>query len=270
MWRSRSRSQVRDRLAGLSRQPARGRPAPETGTTTQSRDRVDDDFPAPAAERGNRVLGTDHDQWAQEDALVDDNGRRFFFTWDARARKAALVLLGALALVIVWWWFSGQPREVTPVDVEVTEGAAVTGASAEMTASTPAQLETVVVHVVGKVAEPGVVELPSGSRVQDAVEAAGGATKDKALESVNLARVLVDGEQINVGATTGESGSARISLNSSDAKQLQELPGVGPVIAERIVEWRTANGPFRSVEELSEVSGIGPAMVDRIRDEVGM
>jgi competence protein ComEA len=245
-------------------------PTPTTRTTRQSRDRVDEDFPSPEAERGKRLLGIDQNQGAGADAHFDGDDRRFFFTWDARARKAALILLGALALVIAWWWFSGQPREMTPVEIGVTEGGSVTGTSSGMTAAAPAQVDTVVVHVVGKVAEPGVVELPAGSRVQDAVEAAGGAVKDKALESVNLARVLVDGEQIDVGATTTESGSTRISLNSSDAGQLQELPGVGPVIAERIVEWRTANGPFRSVEELSEVSGIGPAMVERIRDEVGM
>ena len=257
-------------MAGLSPQSARVQPTPTTRTTTQSRDRVDEDFSSPEAERGKRLLGIDRDHGAGVDTHFDSDGRRFFFTWDTRARKAALILLGALALVIVWWWFSGQPREMTPVEIGVTEGAAVTGTPSEKASNTPTQLDTVVVHVVGKVAEPGVVELPAGSRVQDAVEAAGGAVKDKALESVNLARVLVDGEQIDVGATTAESGSTRISLNSSDAKQLQELPGVGPVIAERIVEWRTANGPFRSVEELSEVSGIGPTMVERIRDEVGM
>lgn len=257
-------------MAALSAPSTRVRPTAVTGATTQSHDRVDEDFPSPEAERGKRLLGIDRDHGAGADAHLDGDGRRFFFTWDTRARKAALILLGALALVIVWWWISGQPREMTPVEIGVTDGAAVTGTSSGMTADAPAQLDTVVVHVVGKVAEPGVVELPAGSRVQDAVEAAGGAVKDKALESVNLARVLVDGEQIDVGATTAESGSTRISLNSSDVKQLQELPGVGPVIAERIVEWRSANGPFRSVEELAEVSGIGPAMVERIRDEVGM
>jgi competence protein ComEA len=130
---------------------------------------------------------------------------------------------------------------------------------------------TVVVHVVGKVASPGVVELPAGSRVLDAVEAAGGVTSSRASSTVNLARLVVDGEQIDVGADPRSSGgTSRISLNSADAQQLQQLPGVGPVIAERIVAWRTANGPFRSVAELGEVSGVGPAMIARIEDQVGM
>ena len=105
----------------------------------------------------------------------------------------------------------------------------------------------------------------------DAVEAAGGVTSSRASSTVNLARLVVDGEQIDVGADPRASGgTSRISLNSADAQQLQQLPGVGPVIAERIVAWRTANGPFRSVAELGEVSGVGPAMIARIEDQVGM
>jgi len=127
----------------------------------------------------------------------------------------------------------------------------------------------VVVHVTGAVRQPGLVRLPAGSRVDDAIEAAGGARSAKALGTVNLARVLVDGEQIVVGAVPGESsgGSAEsgINLNQASASQLEDLPGVGPVLAQRIVDWRTANGPFRSVEELGEVSGIGDAVLAQIR-----
>jgi len=107
--------------------------------------------------------------------------------------------------------------------------------------------------------------------VLDAVEAVGGVTSSRASSTVNLARLVVDGEQIDVGADPrAMGGTSRISLNSADAQQLQQLPGVGPVIAERIVAWRMANGPFRSVAELGEVSGIGPAMIARIEDQVGM
>ena len=127
-----------------------------------------------------------------------------------------------------------------------------------------------IVHVVGKVAEPGIVELPAGSRVIDAIEAVGGARNDKALESVNLARIVVDGEQIVVGAPAAGGGDGKVSINAADATALEQLPGVGPVIAERIVAWRTENGPFRSVAELAEISGIGPAMIERIEDQVRM
>lgn len=131
-------------------------------------------------------------------------------------------------------------------------------------------------HVVGSVKEPGLVRLPAGSRVDDAVKAAGGARSAKALSSVNLARQLVDGEQIVVGSAPGEPasvtgasgpGTGGISINSATAAELEDLPGVGPVLAERIVQWRTANGPFRSIDELGEVSGIGDSVLGQIRTQ---
>lgn len=228
-----------------------------------------DPIDSPDAQRGPLLMTAAASQHESDSPSAGD-GRQthgVFWRWDSRARRAALVMLAGLSVVIGWWWFSGQPQDVTPVAVEVRDGDTVTGS---VTEAVSAPVGTVLVHVVGKVAEPGVVELPAGARVFDAIEAAGGATKDKALQSVNLARIVVDGEQIVVGTTDGQVGNSRISLNSSDARQLEQIPGVGPVIAERIVQWRTENGPFRSVEELAEVSGIGPALVDRIKDEVGM
>jgi competence protein ComEA len=154
---------------------------------------------------------------------------------------------------------------------------------------TAAQSGSVVVHVVGRVERPGVVTLPAGARVADALEAAGGASGDANLAAVNLARAVVDGEQVYVPApgealppatAPGEGGGgggggrsaapgggpALVDLNAADAATLETLPGVGPVIAERIVAWREENGPFTSVDELAEVSGIGPAMLATIRD----
>ncbi len=143
-----------------------------------------------------------------------------------------------------------------------------------------------VVHVTGLVARPGLVRLPLGARVADAVAEAGGVTRRRAADTVNLARILVDGEQVVVGLP-GSSGSAGplgdggvdqrpsgnplgagpavIDLNTATAGALEGLPGVGPVIAARIIDWRTANGAFRSVEELGEVSGIGDAVLAQVR-----
>ena len=268
MWSPRSKTQVRDRLTGLSNARSSSRAHQPHSSATE--------IQAPRAERRGQSLRGDVDDPGNSD--VDDRGnrggndpgeRRFFFAWDPRARKAALALIAALAVIVAWWWFSGQPKELTPVDVDVTSGVAVT--TDKDSAPVRDESQTVIVHVVGKVASPGVVELPAGARVLDAVEAAGGVTKSKALESVNLARIVVDGEQIDVGASAeANGGSSRVSLNSASAEQLQQLPGVGPVIAERIVAWRTKNGPFRSVAELAEVSGIGPAMVEQIEGQVGM
>lgn len=146
--------------------------------------------------------------------------------------------------------------------------------------------EDVVVHVVGEVASPGVVRLPAGARVADAVQAAGGATAEADTSAVNLARLVVDGEQIVVpvpgaapptvpvpGTAAGTAGGGTaasdgpVDLNTADLAALDGLPGVGPVLAERILERRTRR-PFRSVDELMDVSGIGPAVMERLRERV--
>jgi competence protein ComEA len=140
------------------------------------------------------------------------------------------------------------------------------------TARTPAggQGAEVTVDVAGKVRRPGVATLPAGSRVVDALERAGGTRGRVDLSTLNLARVLVDGEQILVGRPAPSGGvaagasaaapdptGALVNLNSATAEQLDTLPGVGPVTAQKILEWRAAHGTFSSVDELLEVDGIG-------------
>lgn len=162
-------------------------------------------------------------------------------------------------------------------------GGQVIGATAD------ARAGDVVVDVVGRVRRPGVVHLPQGSRVEQAVTAAGGARSDADLSRVNLARLLVDGEQIVVprpgepatpaevveGAPVGAAASVTagaaghptgpVDVNTATLAELDTLPGVGPVLAQRIVDWRTQNGRFTSVDELGEVSGIGDAVLARLR-----
>lgn len=158
----------------------------------------------------------------------------------------------------------------------------------------------VVVQVVGQVRRPGVVTLRGGARVQDAVAAAGGALPRADLAAVNLARVLTDGDQVQVprpgqvmtspvgspggaaggtggsGSTTGAAGTSGaagvgvVNLNTADATALDALPGVGPVLAQRILDWRTRNGRFNSVDELGEVSGIGDKVLQRLRPRVSV
>jgi competence protein ComEA len=164
--------------------------------------------------------------------------------------------------------------------------------------------EKVCVHVVGEVKNPGVYELELGSRVKDAIEAAGGALPDADLENINLAEKLSDGEQIYIaskgqipppitsvvrggeksaGAVSSRSVSSNerseasktaklthpseglVNINTANLEELQRLPGVGPVTAQRILEYRNRNGRFESVDELMEVEGIGPSKLEKMR-----
>ena len=141
----------------------------------------------------------------------------------------------------------------------------------------------VLVHVAGAVRRPGVVELVAGDRVADAIEAAGGVLPDASVVALNLARPLVDGEQVVVptagsaaadgAATTGSDPhlpDGRLDLNRATAEDLEELPGVGPVLAGRIVAHRDEHGPFTEAVELRAVSGIGEATWASLRDLVGV
>lgn len=142
----------------------------------------------------------------------------------------------------------------------------------------------VVVDVVGQVRAPGVVSLPGGSRVRDAIAAAGGVAPPADLAAINSARLLVDGEQVRVPrpgepvpmaggspsgrGTAGGAAQGRVNLNTADLDTLDTLPGVGPVLAQRIVDWRAEHQRFSSVDELGEVSGIGEKLLAQLRPKV--
>jgi competence protein ComEA len=130
------------------------------------------------------------------------------------------------------------------------------------------------VHVSGAVSAPGVVELPTDSIVADAVQAAGGATRNADLTAINLAAGVRAGERIVVpdvqplGARLGTPADSGIDLNFATASDLESLPGVGPVLAERIVAFRTERGPFITVEDLLDVPGIGESKLASMRDAI--
>ena len=146
----------------------------------------------------------------------------------------------------------------------------------------PAPARKLVVHVVGQVFKPGLYSLPDGSRVDDAISRAGGPKPRAALEAVNLAAPVADGQQIVVpsrreaaralagGPVAGTIPGARVHLNSATLEQLDELPGVGPVTAQKILDYRTEHGAFGSVDELDAVPGIGPATLAELRDLVDL
>ena len=178
---------------------------------------------------------------------------------------------------------------------ETTEAQAIDltgGGDVDSAAGTPGgpspSASGVMVHVVGEVQRPGVVELDAGSRVIDAITAAGGANDQAGLAGVNLARIVADGEQILVpdaeaaaeltaaaaqipeAPLMGGSTSGVINLNHATAEELEALPKIGPALAARIVEWREAHGGFKNIEQLLEVSGIGAKTLEQFRDQVGV
>ncbi|WP_259390691.1 helix-hairpin-helix domain-containing protein [Actinomyces sp. 2119] len=184
----------------------------------------------------------------------------------------------------------GEP----PTDPRATTGSGAAGQPGQ--ADSSQDVGQVVVHVTGAVASPGVVVLDQGARVADAIEAAGGVTQEADADQLNLARVLSDGEQVRVpregevltgqeaeagqageqqpgqsasGASQdgpGQEATGLVNINTASALELEELPGIGPALAQRIVEHREANGPFGSVDELTEVSGIGQAKLEALRE----
>ena len=210
------------------------------------------------------------------------------------AQFGLVALVVAVGLVLGAWWLvraggsSGGAGEVAPPRPAVTAGSDGADApSAPSPASPggsvvpgPAGVEEIVVDVVGKVRRPGIAVLPAGARVVDAVRAAGGMLRGVDPASVNLARLLTDGEQVVVGPaasgvappvpSAGSTGTvgALVNLNTADQAELETLPGVGPVTAAAILEWRSQHGGFTSVDELLEVSGIGEATLAEIAPHV--
>lgn len=136
--------------------------------------------------------------------------------------------------------------------------------------SASAQPDTIVVAVGGLVMRPGLVRLPAGARVADALDAAGGVVPGTDLVNLNLARKVADGELITVGAPApgGSDSGGLVNLNTATPEQLQTLPGIGPVLSARIIEYREDHGGFATVTELGQVSGIGEARYSELKSLV--
>ncbi len=184
-----------------------------------------------------------------------------------RRGAVGLVVVALLAAVVAAGVvLRGQPQEVVVPTVVMGSGTPLAGVS-------PPPAPEVVVAVAGKVRRPGLVRLPMGSRVDDALRAAGGPEPGTPLDQLNLARKLVDGEQVLVGvdappgAVAAPGGTPSrgglLDLNAASVSDLDSLPGIGPVLAQRIVDWRTENDRFGSVDQLREVTGIGEATCTR-------
>ena len=201
------------------------------------------------------------------------------------ATAVVLGLLGVVGAAVGGWWALRAPPGPDPAEILPMAGSVEIPVPTTWPVRDPGRI---LVDVVGAVSRPGLHELPAGSRIADAVDAAGGLTAEADRMRLNLAEPLSDGARLwvpEVGEAVapgvvpvtagagdggrsgagGELGAVPVNLNSADEAGLQQLPGIGPALAAAIVEHRGRAGPFATVDELIEVSGIGPAKLDRIR-----
>ncbi|MDX6221833.1 MAG: competence protein ComEA [Frankiales bacterium] len=192
----------------------------------------------------------------------------------ARTGVAALLVLGLIAAAAAGVMLVRAQPSASPTTLPTR----ASSSSHTVVSGSPSPSAMLWVDVTGKVHHPGVFKLRTGSRVVDAVRAAGGALAGTSLDSLNLAAKLTDGQQVAVGAAAaavapaagGAPGAATapVNLNTATVEQLQTLPGIGPVLAQRIIDYRTAHGPFASVDGLQQVGGIGPSKFSQLKDHV--
>ena len=211
-----------------------------------------------------------------------------------RAGVIALAVVGVVAVLVTAIAVLGDDKP--PVTAAKLPPVQMVSSSTAGAPAPPVKAEDVVISVAGLVHKPGLVTLPAGARIADAVTAAGGALAGADLVGLNMARKVTDGEQILVGITAplgapavmrssagatstapekGPSGDGKgpgaqgpVDLNTATEEQLDALPGIGPVMAKAIVAWRAANGRFASVDQLGEVDGIGPSRLEKLRELV--
>jgi competence protein ComEA len=233
-------------------------------------------------------------------AAPPDNGPGWLTAIRADPGRAGLYALAAVAVIAVMVTVFMMMRDPVPPVVSAKLPPVQMASSAApkpSSSAAPAPQEPVVVSVVGLVHKPGLVTLPPGARIADAVEAAGGTLGGADLVGLNMAQRVADGQQIMVGiapppgeparlgsgvtplsagpstspsspASQSTSASGPIDLNTATVEQLDKLPGVGPVTAAAIVAWRDAHGKFTSVDQLGDVDGIGPARLEKLRNLV--
>jgi competence protein ComEA len=190
-----------------------------------------------------------------------------------RRELLSILVVGALVVAgMAFWYVRSLPH---PVSVELRGQQDPSGGAGVQPSPSPSSAP-IVVHVTGWVHSPGVYEFGQGDRVIDALSRAGGARRGADLTSLNLAAILVDAQQIVVLKkgqrprlqAPSETGEALVNVNTATIDQLESLPGIGPTLAQRIVDYREGHGPFRSVDELLNVSGIGDQTLAELRPKV--
>jgi competence protein ComEA len=191
------------------------------------------------------------------------------------ARRLFAVGILALVVVVVAWRHAAAHGGSPPDAVRVAPIVPAARAAGSGSAPAASPSSALVVDVAGAVHRPGLVRLPKGARVADAIERAGGLTRHAERSGVNLAALVSDGEQVLVpargaavaagGGASGSTPAGPVSLNSASAEQLDTLPGIGPVTAQKIISYRQQHGAFASVDGLDAIPGIGPARIAELQ-----
>jgi len=174
-------------------------------------------------------------------------------------KRAILIIFGAALSLSMVFFLASRGNSTDVITTPIPE------------ISISAEVVNIYIDVAGKVKKPGVYQIPQGSRAIDAINAAGGAKTGVDLSDINLAHVLVDGEQIYVGYQVGRSAigaTGKININRATQSEFDTLPGIGSVLAARIITYRNKNGLFTTVEDLQKVSGIGGAKFNDIKDRL--
>lgn len=263
---------ISDRLAlVLAEQPPRRARGSELAALKEPSERPPPEWPRVSGGREGTQVAAD---------ILDELPRQRF----SRMHVGVICTLLILGLLTAGWLLlRARPVAVaSPGDVVTISSPVQTLPSATPLASKGAS--KIVVHVLGAVGHPGLVKLPEKSRVQDAIDAAGGLTRRADPGELNLAQLLSDGQQLLIGTTrdpagevrdqpgsstsTGPSATGALDLNHASQSQLEELPGVGPVTAQAILTWHQQHGRFSRIEELQEVDGIGPKTYAQIAPHV--
>lgn len=208
------------------------------------------------------------------------------FKLTPREQKLVILLGCLLFLGIVLRFTLPEDNEAARVERETTGEASVEYSNEETEAENKQSIKDdtrIMVHVAGEVIHPGVYDLDEGSRVIDALEKAGGSLDNAALERVNLAQPLIDGQQVFIPAVSKEGENvqhaassseqaslqdARVNINMADQSKLETLPGIGSVKSQSIINYREEHGPFQKVEDLLQVNGIGEKTLENIREQV--
>ena len=189
---------------------------------------------------------------------------------------SGFVLLGGAALLAGGWWYTAALHRTSSASAVIASASRRRAPASRATTSTAA---SVLVHVSGAVARPGLYQLAASARVADAVDAAGGATPDADLGRINLAAHVSDGEHVvvpRVGDAAAPDGSGDaatsgpVSINTASETELEGLPRIGPALAQAIIDYRTRHGPFRTISDLGNVRGIGDRLLDELRPLISL